>query len=182
MTDPANQTQPPTDKLVPEKDLLAVKSKVEGLEQQLKEAQAALASKESEWKKQLDAATNKLYTSEASVKKLEEQLKESAGAANELAGVKTKLADLEKQHTETSTKLLDAKRKTLVSQYKVAEAVVKDKDLAALDLFEEALKAVGGVAGNNYAGSPPAGGTPTSPPKARETIKAGFDKLHPADK
>lgn len=176
MPDPAIQTQPVTEpKLVPEKDLLALKSKAEGLELQLKEIVEKHQSA-------LDAVTSKLYATEASVKKLEEQLTESAKSGKDLTEVKTKLEAAEKRFGDLSNKALDYRKRLIVATFSISADVIKDKSLEQLDLYEEALKAVTATrgVGNYAAGGGTGGGAQVLKP--RERIRAGFDNLHPADK
>lgn len=183
MVDQANQTQGTTEpKLVPEKDLLALKSKAEGLEQKLKEAEASHSAVIEGHKKQLDEVTTKLYATEASVKKLEEQLTEGAKSTKDLAEVKTKLEAAEKRLGDLSSKALDYRKKLILATFKIPAEVIKDKSLEQLDLYEEALKAVSATSGaGNYAITVGAGGG-NQTLKPRERIRAGFDTLHPADK
>lgn len=180
MSDTVVQTQP--DELVPKKDLMAIKSRAEGLEQKLKEAESAHTTLTEGHKKQLDEVTIKLYATEASVKKLEEQLAGSAGSAKESAEVKAKLEAAEKRLKELSDKALDYRKKLIVTTFNIPIDVVKDKTLEQLDLYEEALKAVSAARGvGNYAvGGGTGGGADTRTP--REKIRTGFDILHPDGK
>jgi len=181
MTDPANQT-PSEPKLVPEKDLLAMKAAKEGLEQKLKEAEVKLEESEKAHGKSLNEVTSKLYATEASVKKLEEQAAESAKSVKDLAEVKAKLEVTEKKAGEHSAKLLDARKRLVVSQFNIPADTLKDKSLEQLDLYEEALKAVTATKGvGNYAAGGGAG-SGAAEAKAREKIRSGFDALHPTDK
>jgi hypothetical protein len=179
----ANQGHGSTDKQVPERDLLAIKASRDSLELKLKEAEARIAELGNSHKTALDSATTKLYATEASIKKLEEQIKESAGSLTELAGVKLKLADFEKQLPALKDRATEYRKKLIVSTFNIPESVIKDKSLEQLDLYEEALKAVSGArgAGNYAAGGGATGGT-VAPLHARERIRGGFDTLHPTDK
>jgi DNA repair exonuclease SbcCD ATPase subunit len=170
MGDQANQTQPSGNegKLVPEKDLLAIKARAEGLEKEYGEAKTTWNNTETTYKKQVDEATTKLFASEASIKKFEEQLKESASASTALAEAKAKLEALNKTHEDLRGKALDYRKRLITGTFNISPEVIKDKTLEQLDLYEEALRAVSGGKGvGNFAvGGGGAGGqakTPESP-------------------
>jgi len=178
MTD-QNQA-PDQPKLVPEKDLLALKAAKESLEQKLKETESTLTSTVETHRKSLDEVTNKLFAAEASVKKFEEQLSESAKSGKDYAEVKAKLEAAEKKAGELSIKTLEYRKKLIADTFKIPADSLKDKSLEQLDLYEEALKAVQAARGaGNYA-LPGAPGNGAAPMPARERIRTGFDALHPS--
>jgi hypothetical protein len=134
------EAAPPSAKMVPESDLLAVKAGKEGLEKKLTEVETALKTKVSD-------TENKLFTAEAKIKQLEDQLKNVNLTSTELAAVKAKLEVAEKSVTTTTSLLLDYKRQSIAAKYNIPADTLKDKTADQLSLFEEALKAVVGSKG-----------------------------------
>lgn len=124
-----------------EADLLAVKGSRDELQ---KKAEAAGVSQESmeAVNKQLSEATNKLTQAEAARERLEEQIKAGGGTAEELAKAKSELETAKTSGEESSVKLLELRRAVITATYGVPRGTVDEKDLAALDVYEQALKDV----------------------------------------
>jgi len=130
-------------KYVPESDLLAAKK---GLESQLETAQTT-------HNQSIDAARLELSAEQQKVADLSAQLqqaKEGAQAGvtsdeevtrikNELATAQSSIESLTNQVNQT----LDLRRRLLAIQYSIPVESLADKDMQALDSFEEALKALG---------------------------------------
>jgi hypothetical protein len=144
-------------KLVPETDLLAVKSGKEGLERKLKE-------NEEQWKTQSSELQNKQFAAEAKTKELEEKYNSAATSAKELEEVKPKLETAQKRSEEFEKRALEYRRKLVVASYNgVTADAVATKTMEQLDSYEEALKAVSASRGvGNYAVGGAGGGTPTA--------------------
>ena len=172
MADPVNPTTPvaapvagekskelPADKLVPEKDLLAIKTAKEGLEQKLKEAEDSYNSKISE-------ANTKLIATEATVKQLQDKLNQSNLTAAETAKLQSQLDIANSKVKELEIRTVDARKKLIASSYKIPVDTLKDKSIEQLDLMEEAIKAVAphlAAAGTGFAAG--AGGSGSSSPE-----------------
>ena len=103
-------------------------------------------------------ANQQKLQSEAKVEKLEEQIKEHTGTAEELTRLKGELGTAQTAAEETTTELLTLRRAFMISKYKVPPETVNEKSLEQLKVFEEALKAVIGASGGNYAFGSAGGG------------------------
>jgi len=169
-----------TTRYTKESDLLTIKASRTELEKKLKdEAASHLAALEAA-STTVEAHRQKVLQAEARITGLEEQLK-LGGSKDELDKVKQELAAAKKVGEELGNKALGYRRAILVTAYGIPAATVENKSIEELDRFEEALKAVGGVKNlGNYAAGGGAGGA-AAQVSARETIRGGFDKLHPAD-
>ena len=128
---------------VKESDLLAVKGSREGA---VKTAEAAaVADKEAAIaaaNTALDTEKTRALQAEAKVTSLEEQISKGVGSAAELAKAQADLVAAKTSSEALGNKFLELKRNTIVTNYKVPVETVASKDLAALEVFEEALKAV----------------------------------------
>lgn len=139
---------------VKETDLLAIKGSKETLQEKLNlteaekttaaQAQVAAETKVSE-------ATNAKTQAEAKVESLTEEIKKHTGTTEELTRLQTELATAQEAGKSSATELLELRRTFIINTYKVPPETVKEKSLDQLKLFEEALKAVVGGAGGNYA-------------------------------
>ena len=144
-----------------ESDLLAVKGGSDAAEKRLKEAEAGHKTAVDAINLQLNEANDKLNRAEAARQQLEEQLKQSAGSAEELAGVKQKLAEAEQNAEALKTKVLESRRQLIVTTFRVPPETVKDKTTEQLDAYEEALKAVTAGKGVGPYAIPAGGGAPS---------------------
>jgi hypothetical protein len=129
---------------VKESDLLAVKGSRESLEQSAKAADAAREKAIAEGNSKFDAERQKALQAEARISSLEEQIKNGAGTSAEVARLSAELEAAKKSSEVLSTKHLELRRNFITATYGVPKETVLTKDLAALDTFEEALKAVMG--------------------------------------
>ena len=146
---------------VKESDLIAIKEGRKSREDVAKEVEAAKAGVLAEANAKLDAEHQKALQAEARVSSLEEQIAQSGGSAAELVKAKADLEAAKKSSEALGNKHLELKRSVIVATYGVPLATVATKNLAALDLYEEALKAVMGDKrlGNFAIGSGGGGGT-----------------------
>lgn len=143
----------PTEKMVPESDLLTVKAGKEGLEKKLKESEAVN-------KTALEDAQQKLLQSEASIEKLKEEYGNSSASTKELVDTKQQLETAQKRGEELSTKVLELRKDTIMSAFKVPAELVDGKTPEQLDILEEALKAIAANKGiGNYAAGGSGGGS-----------------------
>jgi len=129
-------------KVVLESDLIAAKNSLEGkLTQQQTAHEAAI-----------DAAKLEASTAQDTIAQLNARIKETeearqAGTVSDEDAVKVK-QELETAKgsivtlTVDANRALELRRANLVLQYGVTPDTIKDKDMVALDSFEEALKAV----------------------------------------
>jgi len=131
-----------------EADLLAVKGSKESAEAELKKAGATTDAMNA----QLSDTVNKLTQAEAARERLEEQIKQGGGTAAELATAKSELATAKTSGEELGNKFLELRRATISQAYGVPRETVDSKDIAALDIYEEALKnVIGQKALGNFA-------------------------------
>ncbi len=125
---------------VKEADLLAVKgSKETAVTSAASEAKAAA---EAAAATTLDTEKNKVLQAEAKVTGLQEQIDKGGVSAEELTNLKGQLETAKTSGESLGTKYLGLKREVIVKAYGVPKGTVESKDLAALEVYEEALKAV----------------------------------------
>ncbi len=134
----------PSSKMVPESDLLVVKSMKEGLEKKLQES-------ESTYKSQISDMTTKSISLEAKIKELEGQMQSATLNTAELTKAKEQVAALQKKADDAEKKLLDTRRTHLSQIYGVPLETLINKSPEQLDIFEEALKIAGKRPAGNYA-------------------------------
>jgi vacuolar-type H+-ATPase subunit I/STV1 len=141
-------------KMVPESDLLAVKSSKESLEQRLKET-------ESSWKQKHSEMADKFTAAEARARDLEEKYNQSIATAEELKSAREQLEAAQTAAKDSGNRALGYRRKLLSQTFGISEDAIAEKDMVQLDSFEEALVAVKGSqgAGNFAVGSDGAGGS-----------------------
>lgn len=137
---------------VKESDLLAVKGSKETAESKVSEAVSARETAVKEVTAALDVEKNRALQAEARISSLEEQIKSGGGTAAELEKAKAELVAAKSSSEVLTTKHLELRRNVMVTTYGVPKETVASKDLAALDVYEEALKAVlGDKALGNFA-------------------------------
>lgn len=140
---------------VKETDLLAVKgSKESAVASATSDAKAAA---EAVAATTLDTEKNKVLQAEAKVTGLEEQITKGGVSEEELTRLKGELETAKTSGESLGTKFLGLKREVIVKAYGVPKETVESKDLAALDGYEEALKAV--IGDKNLGNFAIAGGT-----------------------
>jgi len=137
-------------KYVKESDLLAIKGSRDSLQDKLTAAEA-LGVKVTEADTKVAVANQERLKAEAKVESLTEEIKTHTGTTEQLKQLQAELVTAQEAGKSSATELLELRRTFIVSNYKVPPDTVKDKDLAGLAVFEEALKAVIGAHGGNYA-------------------------------
>jgi len=163
-------------KMVRESDLIAAK---QSLGTQLETQQAAHTQAVDAARLELSAEQQKVADLNAKVTELEAR-PTGAVSDEEIAGVKQQLTDaLAKVETLTAEagQALELRRKLLAIEYGVSVDSLADKDMKALDSFEEALKAVatsrGGGVGPYAVPGAPGGAAPKTPmDRAKEILAA----------
>lgn len=127
---------------VAESHLLAAKHSLEG---KLTQAQTAHNTAIDSTKLELSEAQKQIATLNAKVKEVTDASKSGAVSDSDVAKVKQELeaskASMELLKAD-SAKALEYRRALLVVQFGIAADTIKDKTVAQLDAFEEALKAV----------------------------------------
>lgn len=120
-------------KMVPEKDLMAVKSRADKAEGELTSTQ-----------QELDQLRNELSQERAAKEQLEAKLDgKSVIPSEEMTALQQKLDQATKRGEELETQVLDAKRVNLVNQYNLAPGSLDDFDAVKLDAVSEALELLG---------------------------------------
>lgn len=138
--DPAQTPKPAEDqgpKMVPEKDLLAVKVGAEKKESELL-TQVAEANRVK------DETHNNLLQMQAAKEQLEEQLKTGVATKAQVDELQTKLKAAEEAVSNSGTALLDLKKANVAATYSVDISTLVGKTMDQLNSLEEALKLVGG--------------------------------------
>ncbi len=154
-------------KVVPESDLIAAKK---GLESQLETAQATHNQAIDAIRVELSAEQQKAADLNAQLKQAQENAQGKGVASDdEVTRIKTERDEaLAKVETLTAdaASALEHRRALLVLKYNVPADSLADKDMKALDSFEEALKALstsrGGSPGNYAVGGAGGGAEPLS--------------------
>lgn len=168
MADPQDQA-----KMVPEKDLIAVKK---GAEKEISGLKSQLEAKEAEHKAAVDKAHQDLLQERAAKEQFESQLKsQSAISPEEMAALKQQLEDATKRGEEAEARLLEVRKDGLVKLYGLASDSLKDKTSAQLEAIEEALKLLGGAKAPQRFDTGAGSGVATM--TARDKIKAGLEAL-----
>ena len=127
---------------VKESDLVAVKESRKSKEDVAKEVELATATAIAEANAKLDTEKTRALQAEARVSSLEEKIAKGSVDSAELAKAKAELEAAKKSSETLGNKHLELRRSVIIATYGVPKETVASKDLAALDLYEEALKAV----------------------------------------
>lgn len=157
-----------------ESDLLVLKESRDSLQTKLAAAEKERGTAVSEAETKAAEAKNAQIRAEADVERLSDEIKTHTGTAEELTKLKTQLETAQEAGKNSATELLELRRNAIVTNYKVPPDTVKDKDLDQLKLFEEALKAVVGAAGGNYAFGGAAAGTTVPQGSPMELAQAAY--------
>jgi len=152
---------------IAESDLIAAKRSLEG---KLTQQQTAHETAIDAAKLEASAAQQTIATLNAKITENEEARKAGAVTDTEAASVKQELETAKSSIvtlTVDADRALELRRANLVLQYGVTPDTIKDKDMKALDSFEEALKAVSTARGGGVGPYAVGGGTgeaaPTTP-------------------
>lgn len=170
--DPGGTPQPT------EKDVMALKGKLEKAEERLEAANEAAKTKVDKAeletvRSESEQVRQQLLQAEAKVTGLEEKLQSADTVSTELAGVKPKLETAEAAVKDLTTKVLDYRRAVIVATYSIPADSIKEKTIEQLDNYEEALKAVAAAktAGNFAIGGGGGGAAPeTSMERAKRIL------------
>jgi hypothetical protein len=163
MTD--NATEKPAEKLVPEKDLLAVK---EGAELRVQKLTEEFTAKESSWKSEYSKAQDEIAKARAEASSVSDKLKAVTATAEQLNKTTAERDVAAANAKIISDKFLSHRLNYFTKGYGIPEEKVKGKTHEQLDVFEEALAALGKTANFSRmdSSSPPAGGGKLSPLEA----------------
>ena len=149
-------------KFVPESDLLAAKNSLEG----------RLATQQTAHETAIDAARLEVSEGQKQIAQLNAKITENeqarqAGAVTDedAAKVKQELETAKSSIETLSSGALELKRANMVLQYGVAPDTIKDKNMAQLDSFEEAIKAVSTARGGGIGPYAIGGGTGEAAPQ-----------------
>lgn len=165
-------TPPVNGKMVPEKDLLAVKASMEkaiterdGIKTQLETA-----------KGESGTYYNRAMAAEAKITGLEELETNFNTATAERDKFKTDLDATIAERDKANASSLEFKKAAIKIAYGVPDDSIENKSLQELDIFESALKAVGQLKGiGNYAVGG-GGGGPSSPETPLERAKRQIEE------
>ena len=149
-------------KYVAESDLLASKN---SLESQLKQQQTAHETAIDTAKMDASTAQQQVATLNAKIQENEQARQSGAVSDEDAAKVKQELETTKSSLGQISTSALEYRRALIVMKYGVAEDTIKEKDMGALDSFEEALKAVSTARGGNVGPYAVGGGTGEAAPQ-----------------
>jgi len=159
---------PPTDKMVPERDLVAVK---EGLNKQVAELKTELENSKKTADGHYGDLLNERASKEAATRKLEELSTKLAG----LETLQTQLTSEIETRKKLESQLLETKRNQLLAEYNIPKEVVADKGAAELELLEQSLRLIGDRKRSGIDGG--GGGTGSRTAKTgRELILSGLDQ------
>ena len=136
MADTTIPQTPNDQKMVPEKDLLAIKAGAEKKE-------AELLTQVAESNRIKEETHNSLLAMQAAKEQLEEQFKEGTATKAQVVDLQAKLKIAEESVSGLTIKLLDQRRVAIASSYGVDVSTLKGKTQDQLDSLEEALKLVG---------------------------------------
>jgi len=172
-----------TIKVVPESDLMAVKSGAEKYAGEHKEQLAGLQTQVTELTTAKDEAHTALVEAQAAKTQLEEQLKEGTVTKTQVDELQTKLTTAEGSVSTLKTAVLDLKKANIVAVHGVSLETLQDKTKEQLESLEEALKIVGSKATKPATVDVAGGGTGTPEPKtavekAAAQLAAYKEKYH----
>ena len=132
-------------KVVLESDLIASKKSLEG---QLLQQQTAHETAIDTAKLDVSNAQQEIANLNAKIKENEQARESGAVSDEDAAKVKQNLETAVSSIETLTTSALELKRANLILQYGVAPDTIKEKDMAQLDSFEEAIKAVSTAKGS----------------------------------
>lgn len=160
-------------KLVKESDLLAVKGASETARKEYESTQAKYQTDLAEANRVKDESHTQLVQERAAKELLEKDAQEGANLKTKVGELETTNATLEGSRSKLEEELTGMKRSTLVTQFKVDEAKVKEMNLDQLRQTESSLQLVG--VGNpkpaNYDGGSGGAGGGTAPTSVLEQAK-----------
>lgn len=149
-------------KFVSESDLIAAKKSIEG---KLTQAQTVHEQAIDKARIDLSAAQKQIAELSAKAKQMEEASKAAGDTPPEdVVKVKQELETSKASMEQISKSALEYRRTLLVLKYGVPEDTIKDKTMAQLDSFEEALKAVSASRGGSVGPYATGGGATSAAP------------------
>ena len=161
------------DKMVPEKDLLAVKAKVEGLEKQLAEKVTEIEG----FKQSSDSNYQLMLNEKASKDVAETKLTELQAQDEKVVELQSQLDAATTRSEGSDSKILGLRKEILAGKYtNVSLESLDGKDLAGLDNLEEALKYVGEHKGSSIDSGGGGGAIPSM--TSKEKMAAGLAELN----
>lgn len=125
-----------------EADLLAVKGSRDELQKKIDSAATEQTATTAANIAAAEESKQAVLKAEAKVTSLEEQIAKGGGTTAELATAKSELETVKKSGEELGNKFLELRRATISQAYGVPRDTVDSKDLAALEVYEQALKDV----------------------------------------
>ena len=152
-------------KVILESDLIASKKNLEG---QLAQQQAAHEAAIDAAKLEASNALTQIAQLNAKITEIEEARQSGTVSDTDAASVKQELETAKSSIvtlTADANRALELRRANLVLQYGLAPDTIKDKDMTALDSFEEALKAVSTAKGSSVGPYAVGGGTGEAAPQ-----------------
>ena len=130
-------------KVVPEQDLIAVKTGAERREGELTTQMGELKTISDGATQTMETNRVQLLQAQTAKEQLETQLAESNGSKEKADTLQGELTTATGKITELGTAILDLKKLNLSSQYNVAIETLEGKTTEQLDSLTEALKLVG---------------------------------------
>jgi len=149
-------------KFVAESDLIAAKK---SLETQMQTQQTAHEIAIDAAKLEVSEGQKQIATLNAKITENEQARQAGAVSDEDAAKVKQQLETAVSSIETLSASALELRRANLVLQYGVVPDTIKDKDMSALDAFEEALKAVSTARGGGVGPYALGGGTGEAAPQ-----------------
>lgn len=168
-TQQPSQQPSQTEKMVPEKDVIAVKAKVSKVEEAKREVEAALQNAQAEIQQMREQHEKTAADLSSKIEAKEKEL-QSAKESSDALTQKHQAAESELQQLKEAE--LSSLRNALIQQG-IPEAEVKELDKKGLELMKKGMEAVKpkpdlGVGQGSVA-----------PQSAREKIAAGLREVHP---
>lgn len=163
------QNQQDQTKMVPQRDLIAVK---EGLNKQMTELKAELENT----KKTADDHYQDLLNERASKEAATRLLEEIQAKVARVQELETQLSGEVETRKRLESTVLDAKRNQLLAEYNIPKEVVAGKGAAELELLEQSLRLIGDRKRIGSGVDHGTGGTGSSQKTSREKVLSGLEK------
>jgi len=167
-TTPPVEPTTPTEKMVKESDLLAVKK---GLEKQIGDLKTELETKS----RLADENYQSLLGERASKEAAEKQLQELQEKAKNLEELEKNLKTSEETREQQSKTMLDQRKQIMTKTYNISLDALEGKSWQELDYMETALKEVGQLRPSGIDGAGGGGGS-AAELTAREKMLAGLEE------
>jgi len=160
-SEPTPEPPKPAAKMVPEKDLLAIKAAREDAEKEIK----GLKDKVTELTEAYQTAHNNFLQTQAAKEQLEEQLREGQATKEQVDQLQSELGEKKTQVANLETRLTDQKKEIINKAFGTPMTVLDGKTVEQLDLILETFNATGikRPPGLDTNGGSQAGAVPTTP-------------------